>query len=186
MTDNECKLFETNLVKKYETDPNAELAEVLIKEYSAHKFNNTLCTDQLQSWMDERKNKLSKDNKNLNIAFDLIEKWGRSKSDLKYICMNVQIWKSIYYGSSISSAYQETANIFSSTIEDVKIGFERKNHDFGTRELSRFSLDIFVAIYDKHLTDEETIKFSNILREDVSVQRLKDLGHHRIKYKNIL
>ena len=33
MNDNEWKIFEINLIDKYVKDPNAELAEVLIKEY---------------------------------------------------------------------------------------------------------------------------------------------------------
>ena len=47
MTDNEWEIFETNLIKKYETDPNAELAEALIKEYAAHMINKTDYTKEL-------------------------------------------------------------------------------------------------------------------------------------------
>ena len=52
MIDNEWKLFEANLIKKYETDPNAELAEALIKEYSAHMLNNTDYTKELGLYID--------------------------------------------------------------------------------------------------------------------------------------
>ena len=34
-------LFEENLIKEYKINPNPELAEVLIKEFSSHFVKNT-------------------------------------------------------------------------------------------------------------------------------------------------
>lgn len=59
MNDNEWKIFEINLIDKYIKDPNAELAEALIKEYSAHKINNTEITKELQTWIDKSSAQLS-------------------------------------------------------------------------------------------------------------------------------
>ena len=52
----------------------------------------------------------------------------------------------------------------------AKIAFERKNHDFGTRELCRLGLDIFIAINSRQLTSEEINIANKHLKEDVSIQ----------------
>ena len=49
MENDEWKRFETNLVNQYQHDANAELAEALIKEYSAHIYKNTLCSKELET-----------------------------------------------------------------------------------------------------------------------------------------
>ena len=183
MTDNEWKLFETNLIKKYDLDPSAELAEVLIKEYSAHMINQTDCTKKLQLYIEEILTKASKDNIHLSEALGLNGKWGRSKIELKYIFINAQTWQYIFEGEPLSIAYEKTAQILSTSIDDVRIGFERKNHDFGTRELSRFGLDIFIVINKRQLTSAEINIADEYLKEDIRIQMSKDLHHHRIKYK---
>ena len=183
MIDNEWKLFEANLIKKYETDPNAELAEALIKEYSAHMLNKTDYTLELGLHIDDILTKSSKDKIHLSEALGLNGKWGRTKTELKYIFMNAQTWQFIFERKPLSIAYENTAQVLSTSIDEVRIGFERKNHDFGTRELSRFGLDIFVALNKRQLTSEETIIANEYLREDIKVQMSKDLHHHRIKYK---
>lgn len=183
MTDNEWKLFETNLVKKYKTDPNAEIAEALIKEYSAHMLNETDYTRELQVYIDDILIKSSKEKMHLSEAFGLNGKWGRSKTELRYIFMNAQTWQFIFEGKPLLNAYEETAQILSTSIDDVRIGFERKNHDFGTRELSRFGLDVFIALNRRQLTTEEVSIANEYLQEDIRIQMSKDLHHHRIKYK---
>ena len=67
--------------------------------------------------------------------------------------------------------------------DDVKIALERKNHDFGTRELCRLGLDIFIAMDTRQLTSYEMNIANKYLKEDVSIQMLKDLNHHRMKYR---
>ena len=183
MTDNEWEIFETNLVKKYETDPNAELAEALVKEYAAHMLNKTDCTEELQLYINDILAKYLDDKIHLSEAFGLNGKWGRSKTELNYIFMNAKTWQFIFEGKPLSIAYENTAQALSTSIDEVRIGFERKNHDFGTRELSRFGLDIFIALNKRQLTSEETTIANEYLREDIKIQMSKDLHHHRIKYK---
>ena len=106
-----------------------------------------------------------------------------SDLELKYIFMNAQTWQFIFKGKSLSIAYENTAQVLSTSIDEVRIGFERKNHDFGTRELSRFGLDIFIALNKRQLTSEEITIADKYLKEDIRIQMSKDLHHHRIKYK---
>ena len=127
--------------------------------------------------------KSSKNKIHLSEAFGLHGKWGRSKIELKYIFMNAQTWQFIFEGKPLSLAYEITAQTLSSSIDEVRIGFERKNHDFGTRELSRFGLDIFIALNKRQLTSEEITIADEYLKEDIRIQMSKDLHHHRIKYK---
>ena len=183
MTDNKWEIFETNLIKKYETDPNAELAEAIIKEYSAHMLNKTDYTKELGLYIDDILTKSSKNKIHLSEAFGLHGKWCRSKIELKYIFMNAQTWQFIFEGKPLSLAYENTAQTLSTSIDEVRIGFERKNHDFGTRELSRFGLDIFIALNKRQLTSEEITIADKYLKEDIRIQMSKDLHHHRIKYK---
>jgi len=51
------------------------------------------------------------------------------------------------------------------------------------RELSRFGLDIFIALNKRQLSSEEINIADEYLREDIKIQMSKDLHHHRIKYK---
>ena len=183
MIDNEWKLFEANLLKKYETNPNAELAEALIKEYSAHMINKTDYTKELELHINDILTKSLKDKMHLSEAFGLNGKWGRSKTELKYIFMNSKTWQFIFDGEPLSIAYEKTAQTLSTSIEDVRIGFERKNHDFGTRELSRFGLDIFIALNKRQLTSEDINIANKYLKEDIMTQMSKDFHHHRMKYK---
>ena len=152
MNDNEWKIFEINLIDKYVKDPNAELAEVLIKEYSAHKINNTEITKELQAWIDKSSTQLLENKRNIPEIFGFSGKWSRSKSEIKNISMNVHTWNHIFNSSLIAAAYEATAKMFDATIDDAKIAFERKNHDFGTRELCRLGLDIFIAMDTRQLT----------------------------------
>ena len=47
MISDKCLIFEENLIKEYERNPNPELAEVLIKEFSSHFIKNTQPSVQL-------------------------------------------------------------------------------------------------------------------------------------------
>ena len=63
---------------------------------------------------------------------------------------------------------------------------QRKNHDFGQRELCRFGLDLYIAIYQKPITLNEEKIISSIINESISTQMEKDLSHHRVRYVNKL
>ena len=97
--------------------------------------------------------------------------------------MNAFCWDFIFKKINITSAYKEVADIFERSPDSVRIGFERKNHDFGERELCRFGLDLYIAIQQKSVTDSEKEIVLSVLNEDIEVQMVKDLNHHRAKYK---
>ncbi|MCH1416520.1 MAG: hypothetical protein L7V30_03310 [Gammaproteobacteria bacterium] len=78
MENDEWKRFETNLVNLYLHDANAELAEALIKEYSAHIYKNPPCSNVLERWFDKRRRALEKENLYISNALRLQDKWSRS------------------------------------------------------------------------------------------------------------
>ena len=96
--------------------------------------------------------------------------------------MNAFCWDLIFKKITVASAYEEVAGIFETSSDLVRIGFERKNHDFGERELCRFGLDLYIAIQQKSVTDSEKEIVLSVLNEDIEVQMVKDLNHHRAKY----
>ena len=96
--------------------------------------------------------------------------------------MNAFCWDFIFKKIPITSAYEKVADIFGRSSDFVTIGFERKNHDFGERELCRFGLDLYIAIKQKNVTDSEKETVLSILNEDIEIQMVKDLNHHRAKY----
>lgn len=183
MKNNQWEIFEAYLLNQYINNPNAELAEVLIKEYSAHIYKKSVCTKELQAWIEHRSRLLSKDSLNPSKVFGLEDKWSRSKTELKYLNMNVYTWQYLFSGGSNDESYHKTAILFSTTSEEPRIGFERKNHDFGSRELCRLSFDLFIAINKKKLKSNEIDIANKTLDEDIVVQMTKDYEHHRIKYR---
>ena len=50
------------------------------------------------------------------------------------------------------------------------------------RELCRFGLDLYIAIYQKNITLNDEKIISSILNENIDIQMRKDLNHHRAKY----
>ena len=94
--------------------------------------------------------------------------------------MNVYAWQYLFSGGSNDESYHKTAILFSTTSEEPRIGFERKNHDFASRELCRLSFDLFIAIYKKKLKSNEIDIANKTLDEDIVVQMTKDHEHHRI------
>ena len=52
-------LFEENLVREYKINPNPELAEVLIKEFSSHFVKNTSPSIALNEWINDKSKALS-------------------------------------------------------------------------------------------------------------------------------
>ena len=100
--------------------------------------------------------------------------------------MNAFCWDLIFKEITITSAYEQVADIFETSSDFARIGFERKNHDFGERELCRFGLDLFIAINQKNITNNQANLVKSILNETIDVQMIKDLNHHRAKYKSML
>ena len=182
MTSDKCLIFEENLIKEYEKNPNPELAEVLIKEFSSHFIKNTQPSAQLCEWIKGKCNDVFKNFTNTEFIFGLRGHGQRPGQEPLYICMNAFCWDLIFKKIPITSAYEQVADIFGRSSDSVRIGFERKNHDFGERELCRFGLDLYIAIQQKNVTHSEKEIVLSILNEDIEIQMKKDLNHHRAKY----
>ena len=182
MTSDKCLIFEENLIKEYEKNPNPELAEVLIKEFSSHFIKNNQPSAQLCEWIKGKCNDVFKNFKNTEFIFGLRGHGQRPGQEPLYICMNAFCWDLIFKKIPITSAYEQVADIFGRSSDSVRIGFERKNHDFGERELCRFGLDLYIAIQQKNVTHSEKEIVLSILNEDIEIQMMKDLNHHRAKY----
>tara|TARA_B100000123_G_scaffold149261_1_gene110401 strand:+ start:57 stop:626 length:570 start_codon:yes stop_codon:yes gene_type:complete len=183
---NKCLIFEENLIKEYEKNPNPELAEVLIKEFSSHFIKSTQPSAQLEKWIIKRSMKALKNLTDTEFIFGLRGHGQRPNKEPLYICMNAFCWDLIFKEITITSAYEQVADIFETSSDFARIGFERKNHDFGERELCRFGLDLFIAINQKNITNNQANLVKSILNETIDVQMIKDLNHHRAKYKSML
>ena len=182
MISDKCLKFEQNLVREYEKNPNPELAEVLIKEFSSHFIKNTQPSAQLCEWIKGKCNEVFKNFINTEFIFGLRGQGQRPGQEPLYICMNAFCWDLIFKKIPITSAYEQVADIFGRSSDSVRIGFERKNHDFGERELCRFGLDLYIALQQKNVTHSEKEIVLSILNEDIEIQMMKDLNHHRAKY----
>ena len=179
-------LFEERLIQEYKNYPNPELAEVLIKEYSSHFTKHTKPSIQLDEWIREKTKKVYNNLEYMDLTLGLRGPGQRSGKELSYICMNAFCWDLIFNENTISSAYEKVAQIFKTSSDYVRIGFERKNHDFGERELCRFGLDLCIAIHQKRITENEKDTVLSILNESIESQMVKDLNHHRARYADKL
>ena len=183
MIDKDNKLFEQMLIAKYENNPTPDLSEVLIKEFSAHKIKNTEPSSELCEWISARSEETKNRKSDLANIFGLKGAGSRPKMELTYISMNALCWSLVFKNKSLNEAITEVAKIFDESIEKVEIGFHRKNHDFGERELCRFGLDVCLAITQELLTNDRKILIRDILNEDVENQMIKDQSHHRARFK---
>ena len=179
-------LFEDSLIREYKRAPNPELAEVLIKEFSSHFIKNTQPSAQLYEWIKEKSTEVIKNFITTEFIFGLRGHGQRPGKEPLYISMNAFCWDLIFKKIPITLTYKQVADIFGRSPDSVRIGFERKNHDFGERELCRFGLDLYIAIQQKNITNSEKEIVSSVLNEDIEIQMVKDLNHHRAKYAAIL
>ena len=186
MISDKCLIFEQNLIKEYDKNPNPELAEVLIKEFSSHFIKKTQPSVQLYEWVKSKSIYASRNFIETEFVFGLRGNGQRPGNEPLYICMNAFCWDFIFKKIPTTSAYEKVADIFGRSSDFVKIGFERKNHDFGDRELCRFGLDLYIAIHQKNVTDSEKEIVLSVLKEDIEIQMVKDHNHHRAKYADKL
>ena len=175
--------FEKNLVHKYTCNPNPELAEVLIKEYSAHQILHDKVSMELETWINDRASDALNHRLESCLIFGLSGRGGRPETELKYISMNSLCWCLLFKSIELDDTFDQVAKIFSTDPEKVKVGFYRKNHDFGMRELCRFGLDLSITINRKAVSIVEKNIILDILKEDVSDQMYKNLNHHRVCYR---
>ena len=175
-------LFEENLIREYKINPNPELAEVLIKEFSSHFVKNTVPSITLNGWINDNSKAALENPLHTDVIFGLKGPGQRPGKEVSFVCMNSFCWGLIFKGITISSAYEEVADVFKTSSDLVKIGFERKNHDFGERELCRFGLDLCIAIHQNNITENEEDIILSVLDERINIQMVKDHNHHRAKY----
>ena len=185
MINQNSELFEEYLINIYMKNPNPELAEILIKEFSSHFVRDTQPSVQLNRWIKEKSAKAVNNPIETDFIFGLRGPGQRPVKETTFVCMNAWCWDLIFKGISTSNAFEEVANIFSLSSDSVRIGFERKNHDFGERELCRFGLDLYLAIHQKKVSKKERDIVFTILNEEIDIQMTKDLNHHRAKYCNV-
>jgi len=179
---NENHLFEEGLIHDYEKNPNPELAEILIKEYSSHLIQNTTPSQNLETWINKRSVMAKRDKVETADIFGLSGHGSRPGMEPAYICINAFCWEHILDGSDISSAFTNTALLFKVDESLVRMSFERKNHDFGERELCRVGLDLSIAISKRELSSTQIKLAQKILNEDIRIQMMKNLNHHRAKF----
>ena len=183
MTDKDYRIFELMLIRKYESKPSPDLSEVLIKEFSAHKIKNTEPTEALNKWILDRSKKVKNRIHDISTIFELKGYGSRPATELTYIPMNALCWRSILQNKNLKDSFAIVSKLFNESVETVEIGFYRKNHDFGERELCRFGLDLCLAILGESLTNEQKSTIASILKESVETQMIKDQTHHRSRYK---
>ncbi len=177
--------FELHLVDKYMTNPNPELAEVLIKEFSFHKINHTKPSLELSQWIIERSKAALKDYNKIASIFGLIGVGARPTLHLEYVSMNAYCWMSILDNCDYQHALNNTAKLFRTDSDSVKIAFERKNHDFGVRELCRVGLDLCISLHQIEITSHHREIVLATLNEEIDIQMMKDYTHHRAMYENL-
>ncbi len=177
--------FEIELIKIMAVNPSDEVASELITLFVKHKVKGTKISKELKDYI----NIYFLDLDNASLAekiLAVVNKIGRPLYEHKHIAMNVSTWESVLSGLEISRAYEETAKIFNTDIERTRQAFERKNHDFGKKELCRIGLDVFIIMNDYNFSSEDEKKVSIILNEPISEQIHKDEMHLKNKYKHLL
>ena len=81
-------------------------------------------------------------------------------------------------------ALEETAEEFHTTFDTTKAAWEKKNHQFGERELCRVGLDVYLVMNNRTLTPEEEKIATKYLKEEVSYAAIQNVQHIRAKYKD--
>lgn len=179
------RCFEIELVKLMQNNPHSEIAGELLSLYAKHKVEGTEASEELKKYINNFCS--NSENKSINDkTFMMIKEIGRPLYEHKHIAMNSYTWRFILSGKKISIAYEETAKIFNTSQDLARQAFERKNHDFGGRELAKIGLGIFLVLNNHPLTSKENKIASNVLGEPLSKQILKDDMHRKNKYKDIL
>ena len=175
--------FEISLVKSMKDNPSDEIAAELLSILAKHKITGSEPSKELENYILDDSSDLS-NYTTIDKVFSIVKKIGRPIYEQKYIAMNVFTWRLIFSGLNLNMVYEETAKKFNTSVEATKQSFERKNHDFGERELCRISLDVFVVMDDYRLSNDEKQTAEKFLKESVLVQMLKDETHRKNKYKD--
>ena len=178
------EMFEQALVREYMQNPTEKIAAELIELAAAHKTNSLdyEMTDELRQYMIDCMKLLT--GKTHEEVFGVAAKMGRPPQEQKHIAMNAHTWGIVLKGEAATYAFEETAEVFGASFETVKRAWERKNHDFGERELCRVGLDVFLVMNNRTLTPNEEQIAMKYLQEEVSVTAIQNHRHLRYKYKD--
>ena len=182
---NKEKLLEIELIRKMKKSPSDEVAAELLSLYVKHKIKKTKISKELRNYINSFFIDLKSDEQ-INKISAMVNKIGRPSYEHKHIAMNASTWRSIFTGSEISKAYQETAKIFKTDCDTPRRAFERKSHDFGKRELCRIGLDVFVVVSNYKFTPLDKKIAADILKEPILEQMHKDEEHIKNKYKDLI
>tara|TARA_B100001057_G_C22560990_1_gene837277 strand:+ start:148 stop:726 length:579 start_codon:yes stop_codon:yes gene_type:complete len=175
--------FEVQLIKLMTENPCDEVAAELITIFLKHKIEETKTSRELENYINNFF--LNLDDKSVGgRILEVVKKIGRPGYEHKHIAMNTSTWRFIFLGFEISKAYEETAKIFNTNSETTRQSFERKNHDFGKKELCRLGLHVFIIMYNHKLSSKDEKTITEILNESISTQIHKDEIHLRNKYKD--
>ena len=188
-------MFEQQLARDYMQNPNPEYAKHLLELAAAHKTNSLgyPMSDELKQFLvdcaqefatnfntDDSTKKLGTKAKQ---SFGLANKMGRPSEEQKQIVMNAHTWGIVLKGEKVLYALEETAEEFHTTFDTTKAAWEKKNHQFGERELCRVGLDVYLVMNNRTLTPEEEKIATKYLKEEVSYAAIQNVQHIRAKYK---
>ena len=182
---NKERLFEIELIKIMKDNPKDEIAEELISLFVKHSIRETEPSKELVDYIN--KNFLGIENNSIKQRIlNIVKNIGRPSYEHNYIAMNSLTWQFILSGYTSLEAYEETANVFGTNSTKPKQAFERKNHDFGKRELCRIGLDVFIIISDHKFSFEDEKIVADILEEPLTAKLHQDEIHLKNKYKDLL
>jgi len=179
------ELLEQTLVRDQMQNPKPEIAAELLELAAAHKTNSLSyeMTEELRQYLIDCAQEYAQGT-NVDKAFGTAKRMGRPSQEQKHISMNAHTWGIVLKGERVLYALEETADVFSTTYDTTKMAWERKNHDFGERELCRVGLDVFLVMNNRTLTPEEEKIAEKYLKEEVSVSAIKKHNHLTHKYKD--
>ena len=177
-------MFEQQLARDYMQNPNPEYAKHLLELAAAHKTNslNYEMTEELRQYLIDCVQEYAQGTQH-EKAFGTAKQMGRPSQEQKHISMNAHTWGIVLKGEKVLYALEETADVFNTTYDTTKFAWEKKNHQFGERELCRIGLDVFLVMNNRTLTPEEEKIATKYLKEEVSVSAIRKHNHIRKKYK---
>ena len=182
---NKERLFEVELIKIMKENPKDETAEELISLFVKHSIKKTKPSKELADYIKDFF--LGLENKTIKERITtIVKKIGRPSYEHNHIAMNSFTWQLILSGYTTHKAYEETANVFRTNSIKPKQAFERRNHDFGKRELCRIGLDVFIIISNHKFSFKDEKIVADILKEPLTAKVLQDEIHLKNKYKDLL
>ena len=167
------EMFEQILVRDQMQNPTPERAAELLELAAAHKTNslNYEMTEELRQYLIDCVQEYAQGTQH-EKAFGTAKQMGRPSQEQKHISMNAHTWGIVLKGEKVLYALEETADVFNTTYDTTKFAWEKKNHQFGERELCRIGLDVFLVMNNRTLTPEEEKIATKYLKEEVSVLSL--------------